>query len=225
MRAVTVMGPVALLVLLAGCQKPPAADTDETAAGSAPATAGSTDHGRWNADVVWQGSLSTCRSGSDAPTRECLRDAMAASGGSPAAIAAAEQLSSGGELAYVSAWHEQDGIGVATVTYPFRANTNEGTRLVDAANERITVDGDPLQAADDPAVQAIKQAHASAMPFPPAQQIAATPLAEGGVRLLYRTPLRECHACADVGHVDVAYDFDAERVFVGQQVQAPQAAP
>ena len=76
-------------------------------------------------------------------------------------MTAAGQLSSAGELAFVSAWHEHDGIGVATVAYPFRANTNEGTRLVDAAGKRIDVDAvqldDTVRA--DPGVQALLAAH------------------------------------------------------------------
>ncbi len=34
----------------------------------------------------------------------------------------------------------------------------------------------------------------------------------------YRTPLRDCHACPDVGQLQIAYDFDAKRNFIGQQV-------
>src|SRR5690606_25969774 len=137
-------------------------------------------------------------------------------GASADAIAAAEQLSSGGELAFVKAWHEYEGVGVATVAYPFRANTNEGTRLVDAAGERIDVDALPTSddGSDNPALQAALQAHPGAMPFAPAQSSGASPLEGGGVRLLYTTPLRNCHACPDVGQLQVAYDFDAQRRFV-----------
>ena len=136
------------------------------------------------------------------------------------AITAAEQLSSAGELAYVTAWHENEGLGIATVEYPFRANTNEGTRLVDASGKRIDVDAvqldDTLRA--DPAVQELLKANPQATPFAPAQSAGATPLEGGGIRLLYRTPLRDCHACPDVGQLQIAYDFDAKRNFIGQQV-------
>ena len=54
--------------------------------------------------------------------------------------------------------------------------------------------------------------------FAPAQSAGATPLENGGIRLLYRTPLRDCHACPDVGQLQIAYDFDAKRNFIGQQV-------
>ncbi len=220
MRAVITAVPIVLFVLATGCQKSPNADAAApTVAADAPAA--SDGPLRWNNDVVWQGSLSRCRTSNAPPDVTCLREAMSAAGARAPAISAAETLSSTGELAFVSAWHEHDGIGVATVTYPFRANTNEGTRLVDSAGRLVDVDTDPLHVDDDPAVQAIKQAHSSAMAFPPAQQVGSSPVEGGGLRLLYRTPLRQCHACADTGHVDVAYDFDAQRSFVGQQVVPP----
>src|ERR1700730_10906943 len=75
------------------------------------------------------------------------------------ALTAAEQLSTGGELAYVTAWHENEGLGIATVEYPFRSNTNEGTRLVDATGKRIDVDAvqldDTLRAA--PSLHALRK--------------------------------------------------------------------
>jgi len=97
---------------------------------------------RWSNAVVWSGDLNSCRQGEAAATRECLIKAMQAGGASADAVTAAGQLSSAGELAFVTAWHEHDGIGVATVAYPFRANTNEGTRLVDAAGKRT---GNPVR--------------------------------------------------------------------------------
>lgn len=221
--------PVLCLILsVSACQRGPSepgAATAEPTAPDAAATAPSAQtpaNGslRWSDAVVWNGDLNSCRQGEAAATRECLVKAMRDAGANADAIAAAEQLSSGGELAFASAWHEQDGIGVATVTYPFRANTNEGTRLIDASGKRIDVDNvqldDTLRA--DPSVQAALKTDPQAMPFAPAQAAGSAPLDGGGVRLLYRTPLRECHACADVGAVQMGYDFDAQRNFIGQQI-------
>lgn len=216
-----------LLFAATACQRDPAApaataEATAPSAASGPAAADAPANGnlRWSNAVVWSGDLNSCRQGEASATRECLVSAMRSAGASANAIAAAEQLSSGGELAFVSAWHEQDGVGVATVTYPFRANTNEGTRLIDASGKRVDVDNvqldDTLRA--DPGVQAALAADPQATPFAPAQAAGSTPLEGGGVRLLYRTPLRECHACADVGTVQLGYDFDAQRNFVGQQV-------
>ncbi|MGV6493221.1 hypothetical protein ACTUVK_003427 [Stenotrophomonas rhizophila] len=219
---------VGLLLITTACQggssEPPRATTPGAATGTARMAADSAL--RWSPAVVWSGDLNSCRQGEAAATRDCLTKAMQAGGASADAVTAAGQLSSAGELAYVTAWHEQDGIGVATVAYPFRANTNEGTRLIDAGGKRIDVDtvqlDDTLRA--DPGVQALLNAHPQATPFAPAQAAGGTPLEGGGVRLVYRTPLRECHACADVGQLQIGYDFDATRHFVGQHV-VPTPAP
>lgn len=217
---------LACTALLVACRQDPAPEPAGDAApaqGAAPASAedaAATTALAWGKSVAWDGDLNACRQGTEAATRECLLDAMRSGGASQEAVTAASQLSSAGELAYVSAWHEQDGIGVATATWPFRANTNQGTRLIDAKGQRIDVDADPLagDAAADPAVQALAAAHPGAAPFPPAQAAGTSPLEGGGISLLYRTPLRECHACADVAHVQQAYDFDAQRTFIGSRV-------
>ena len=222
MRRSRLLLPALLLLALAACQgRAPEPGKDPANSDTAPTGKTAADGTlRWSEAVVWDGDLNACRQGENAATRDCLRDAMRAGGASADAIAAAEQLSTGGELAYVTAWHEHDGLGVATVEYPFRANTNEGTRLVDVAGKRVDVDAlqldDALRA--DPAVQALLAAHPQATPFAPAQAAGTVALDGGGIRLLYRTPLRDCHACADVGQLQIGYDFDGKRNFIGQQV-------
>lgn len=228
MRRSRCLLPAALgVVLLAACQNGPAEPSNASATATPGAQKMAADATlRWSNAVVWSGDLNSCRQGEAAATRDCLIKAMRAGGASPDAVTAAEQLSSAGELAFVTAWHEQQGVGVATVAYPFRANTNEGTRLIDAAGKRIDVDtvqlDDTLRT--DPGVQAVLQAHPQAIPFAPAQAAGSTPLDGGGVRMVYRTPLRECHACADVGQIQIGYDFDRTRHFIGQTV-VPVAAP
>ncbi|MDV3467636.1 hypothetical protein RZA67_02620 [Stenotrophomonas sp. C3(2023)] len=212
------MLPLYSLMLLAACQPAPSAPPHATADAATAAPVASI---RWDKRITWDGDINACRQGQ--PSVQCLQDAMRGGGASPAAIAAAGELSVNGELAYVSAWHEHDGIGVATVTYPFRANTNQGTLLVDSAGRRIDVDAIPTQdnGAQDPVAQAVLQSHPGAMPFAPAQAAGTAALEQSGVRLLYRTPLRQCHACADVGQLQVAYDFDDKRVFRDRQAIAP----
>lgn len=228
MRRSRCLLPAALgVALLAACQNGPAEPTNPRPTAMPGAQKMAADATlRWSTAVVWHGDLNSCRQGEAAATRGCLIKAMQAGGASPDAVTAAEQLSSAGELAFVTAWHEQQGVGVATVAYPFRANTNEGTRLTDAAGKRIDVDtvqlDDTLRA--DPGVQAVLQAHPQAIPFAPAQAAGSIPLDGGGVRMVYRTPLRECHACADVGQIQIGYDFDGTRHFIGQTV-VPVAAP
>ena len=222
MRCSRLLLPALGLALLTACQgrspEPGSAPAKDDAA-SVDKAAGDGKL-RWSEAVVWDGDLNACRQGETAATRECLVKAMLAGGASDDAVTAAEQLSSAGELAHVVAWHDQDGVGVATVNYPFRANTNEGTRLIDASGKRIDVDNvqldDTLRA--DPAVQALLATDPQATPFAPAQAACTAPRDGGGVRLLYRTPLRECHACPDLGSVQMGYDFDAKRNFIAQQL-------
>ncbi|AWH54602.1 hypothetical protein C1924_16150 [Stenotrophomonas sp. ESTM1D_MKCIP4_1] len=221
MRRSRLLLPALGLALLTACQGQPPEPGKDAAGTDAPATNKAADGSlRWSESVVWDGDLNACRQGENNATRDCLAEAMKSGGASADAVAAAEQLSTGGELAYVTAWHEHDGLGVATVEYPFRANTNEGTRLVDAGGKRIDVDAvqldDTLRA--DPSVQAVLAAHPQATPFAPAQASGTAPLDGGGIRLLYRTPLRDCHACPDVGQLQIGYDFDGKRNFIGQQV-------
>lgn len=222
MRRSRLLLPALGLALLTACQgRPPEPGSDPGNDNPASVDKAASDGTlRWSGRVVWDGDLNACRQGESSATRDCLREAMRAGGASADAITAAGQLSTGGELAYVTAWHEHDGLGVATVEYPFRANTNQGTRLVDAGGKRIDVDAvqldDTLRA--DPTVQDVLKAHPQATPFAPAQAAGSAPLEGGGIRLLYRTPLRDCHACPDVGQLQIAYDFDGKRNFIGQQV-------
>lgn len=112
------------------------------------------------------------------------------------------------------------------MAYPFRTNTNEGTRWIDAAGKRIHVYtaqwDDTLRA--DPGVQAVLQPPPPRRSFAPAQAADSASLEGCSVRMVYRTPLRECRACVEVGELRVDYDFDAKRQFVAQQV-AQAAAP
>lgn len=221
MRRSRLLLPALGLALLTACQGRSPEPGTEPATGDAPVASKAADGSlRWSESVVWDGDLNACRQGENNATRACLAETMKSAGASADAVTAAEQLSTGGELAYVTAWHEHDGLGVATVEYPFRANTNEGTRLVDAGGKRIDVDAvqldDTLRA--DPGVQAVLAAHPQATPFAPAQAAGTAPLDGDGIRLLYRTPLRDCHACPDVGQLQIGYDFDGKRNFIGQQV-------
>ena len=122
MRRSRLLLPALGLALLTACQGRSPEPGKEPPAGDAPSAEKAAADGkmRWSEAVVWDGDLNACRQGENAATRDCLRDAMRAGGASTDAITAAEQLSSGGELAYVTAWHENEGLGIATVEYPFR---------------------------------------------------------------------------------------------------------
>ena len=200
-----------LLSALAACQVPPAVVPE--ASGTFTTTI------PLDADAVWRGEPDTCR-GDVGPVDDCLRATMEAAGASPMALAASARMAERGEAGYIARWQTIEGIGVATTEFPFRANTNQGTWLVDAARRISDVDADPLAAADSnhADVVAFRAAHPEALAFAPARLEARTPLDGGGMRLVFVTPMRTCHACADVGTLRVGYDFDDARRFTGRQV-------
>ena len=223
--------PLAALLALAltACDTPRSDDAATTPpaapAEAAPASATATPEAtaaagdRIGADAVWQGRLDACRDGTG-PLDACVLEAMRASGATPAAIAVAERLAAEGNPGYIEGWRETDGVGIASLVYPFRANTNTGLWLVGADGRAVDVDQDvlpkPVQARDD--IRAFLDAHPDVMPFAPARADGSEPLADGGVRLVFATPMRSCHACEDAGTLRVGYDFDAARHFTGQQV-------
>ncbi|WP_071077205.1 hypothetical protein [Janthinobacterium lividum] len=165
-----------------------------------------------DARAVWQErSLSACRS-DESPTAPdvCLLRTMQRSGARPQAIAAAKMLVKADKAGFISAWRPLGKAALATVTYPFRANTNEGTLLIGSDGAAIDVDEGSVSEEDraTPAWRAFAAAHPDAVPFAPADFIGSTATGEGGQRLLFSTPMKSCHACADDGALLVAYTLD-----------------
>ncbi|VXB18447.1 conserved exported hypothetical protein [Luteimonas sp. 9C] len=179
-----------------------------------------------SAQSVWQGDPAACRTGT-AAVDDCLLSAMRAGGASPDALAASSRLIALGNPGYVSAWREIEGVGHAEITYPFRANTNQGLWLVDGDGRAVDVDENVLPAGAVRLRGELKpflDAHPDAMPFAPAQAVGSEALPEGGVRLRFDVPMRTCHACADVGVLELGYDFSADRRFEGRSVIALREA-
>lgn len=225
MRSMLLAGCIAGL-LLAGCRQAgpgPAMQTPATDASNAilpPLDEGAQDPPPSRVpgpEAVWNGPLEHCRTGTGA-VDACLTDAMRAGDASAAAIAVSERLRGRGEAGHVSAWEERDGVGVATIGYPFRANTNHGTWLVDSRGRPTDVDSLAESALSVPSIEAFRTSHPDARAFAPAEFVERQALPEGGVRFIYATPLRTCRACETLGHLKVAYDFDGGREFAGQQV-------
>lgn len=178
------------------------------------------------ADAVWQGDVSACRT-AQTDVDDCLVSTMRAGGASPDALAAATRLIALGNPGYVSAWREVDGVGHAEITYPFRANTNQGLWLVDAEGRAVDVDENVLPAGAARLRSELKpflEAHPDAMPFPPARAVGSEAAPDGGLRLRFDVPMRTCHACEDVGFLELGYDFTAERRYEGRSVIALREA-
>ena len=165
-----------------------------------------------DARAVWQErSLSACRSEqSHSAPDVCLLRTMQRSGARPQALAAARMLVKANKAGFISAWRPLGKAALATVTYPFRANTNEGSLLIGSDGAAIDVDEDTVREEDraTPAWRAFAAAHPDAVPFAPADFVGSTAADDGGQRLLFSTPLKSCHACADDGALLIAYTVD-----------------
>ncbi|SIR05619.1 hypothetical protein SAMN05880566_10842 [Janthinobacterium sp. TND4EL3] len=165
-----------------------------------------------DARAVWQErSLSACRSEQSRTAPDvCLLRTMQRSGAHPQAIAAAKMLVKADKAGFISAWRPLGKAALATVTYPFRANTNEGSLLIGSDGAAIDVDEDSVREEDraTPAWRAFAAAHPDAVPFAPADFVGSTATADGGQSVLFSTPLKSCHACAGDGALLVAYTID-----------------
>jgi hypothetical protein len=174
-----------------------------------------------DAGAVWSGEgLDTCRAKPDG-AGDCLVEQMRRGGASVGAITFSQKLAAAGDPGYVSAWKQVGPVGVATVTYPFRANTNTATVLVPTAGDPVLADAYKLTV-DDKAradYRAAQSEHPDAFPVPPGDvSFGKTPA--GNLRVLITTPTAVCHACAAAGSIVVGFDFDAVGHYLGAGVIA-----
>jgi hypothetical protein len=162
-------------------------------------------------DAVWSGQgVDDCRKGEAKAINACLIDQMKKNGASAASIAFTQKLIAADNPGYVSGWRQTGRVGIATITYPFRANTNSGTWLAPVAGDPIDVDAYQLTAGDKLRAD-YKSAMADnpgAFPVPPGT-ISFDKTPAGNVRVLVTTPTATCHACAPGASIIVGYDFDA----------------
>lgn len=177
-----------------------------------------------DARAVWtERSLSACRSEESTTSPEvCLLRTMQRSGARPQAVEAAKMLITAGKPGFISAWQPLGKAAIATVTYPFRANTNEGSLLIGSNGAAIDVDEDTVREEDrdTPAWRAFSAAHPDAVPFAPAQFVGRAHAADGSLLVLFSTPLKSCHACADDGALLVAYEIDQEGIVLERKLLA-----
>jgi|GEM_PF-115091 len=167
-------------------------------------------------DAVWSGQgIDACRKGDAKVVDTCLIDLMKKSGASAASIAFTRKLIAADSPGYVSGWRQAGRVGIATVTYPFRANTNSGTWLVPVAGDPVDVDAYQLTAGDKLRAdyKAAMADNPDAFPVPPGT-ISFDKTPAGNLRVLVTTPTATCHACAPGASIVVGYDFDAAGHFL-----------
>jgi len=157
----------------------------------------------------------------------CFVTAMAKAGAAPAALAFTRRLDN---EAYLEALDETLGpVAVAHVFYPFRANENEAWLLVNGAPPLIDVDDrrhlDLAALRSSPAYAVIRRRYPNVSFWPGDRGAAAPQIGRNGRQFVVAYLLRDlCHACATVGHVRFAFEFDTAGKFLGTQLVSIVAA-
>jgi predicted secreted protein len=183
---------------------------------------------RITAKAVWnptQDQLSDirrkCPEGDPAQHKACFLDAMKLAGASDEATAFVKEFAANG-LAYVRAFRDTGRVDIAYIEYLFRANDLDGVLLVNGTPPIIDVDDykflsqEDLRKNDDYA--AVLQKYPNVGVFPVDRYHTELPVANvtpnGGQEFQVEYLLQDgCHACARIGTLIVAFDFDSSGRF------------
>lgn len=162
-----------------------------------------------------------CTEGTPAQHEACFLDAMKSAGASDEAMALVKEFAANG-LAYVRAFRDAGRVGIAYIDYLFRANDLDGVLLVNGAPPIIDVDDykflsqEDLRKNDDYAALLQKYPNVSVFPADRyhTEQPVATSSENGGQEFQVEYLLQDgCHACARIGTLIVAFDFDSSGRF------------
>ena len=151
----------------------------------------------------------------------CFAAAMVQSGASLAALDFTRRLDNG---AYLQALEPTGGpVAIAHAVYPFRANENDAWLLVNGTPPLIDVDDQrylPLaQMRLSPAYKEIRHHYLNVTFWPGDRGRSGPAVLENGREIVVDYLLRDlCHACAIVGRVRYAFDFDADGKFLGMRL-------
>jgi hypothetical protein len=190
--------------------------------------------GRITAASVWQmpstflaDAHKACDNSSQ-PTSfsDCFIGQMSKAGASPAAVAftRALQKQSGGDVGIMNGFHAVGPVDVAFITYPLRANTNNGLLFVNGTPK--IVNAEDLKLLDVQDMQQSPQFQNTKAQFPnvnvwPGDRDGTTwpnsnSNSEGGVSFTLGYPLiNGCHACARAGFAEFNWKFGPTGKFLG----------
>lgn len=155
---------------------------------------------------------------------KCLASLMKESGASPEALAFTRCM---GKEAWLRAFLEKGRVDVAYLTYPFRANENQGILLVNGDPSPIDVDNLDLLTQAELKQDIIYGELAKRYPDISLWQgdrygmetPVVEPLAKKRLRFYVGYLLRNgCHACEKIGSAIFAFDFDAEGKYLGDRL-------
>lgn len=152
---------------------------------------------------------------------DCFVKAMVGAGASPAAVAFARRLGGDGYLEALQ--QTRSPVAVAHIVDPFRANENNAWLLVNGVPPLIDVDNQSLLA-----LAAMRQALAyreivrrfpRASLWPEGRGASGPQIRLAGQEFVVLYWLRDfCHACAVVGRVRFAFNFDHAGRFLGTRL-------
>ena len=192
--------------------------------------------------AVWKPSTGTiheimakCTKPAPSDLSACFIREMRDSGASADAVILSHQLKeqTHGLIGFLREFRNIGKVDVAYVEYVFRANENQGCYLVNGNPDLIDVDNLQLLATknleDNAQYAAIKKQYPAVSIWPGDRNSLNTPVAEklpqGGQRFIVDYWLQEgCHACARIGQLQFAFDFDSSGKFQGAQVHSVEAA-
>ncbi|MGH7116031.1 MAG: hypothetical protein ACREE9_16265 [Stellaceae bacterium] len=151
----------------------------------------------------------------------CFAASMAKAGASPEALAFTRRLDND---AYLQALEDTGGpIAVAHVFFPFAANENNAWFLVNGSPALINVDNwrnlDLSRMRSSAAYLQIYHNHRNVTFWQGERGAAGPQVAQNGREFVVGYLLRNlCHACAIIGQVRYAFDFDAQGKFLGTRL-------
>jgi len=176
----------------------------------------------WNPDAGFmQRFHQQCDGRSGAAFDACFAAAMASAGAPPAALEFTRRLDN---AAYLQALREYGGpVALAHVFYPFRANENNAWFLVNGVPALIDVDDRRYLALaamrDSIAYRELHRRYPNVTLWPGDRSISGPESEPGGREFIFSYLLRDqCHACAIIGRVRFAFDFDAVGKFLGARL-------
>ena len=164
-----------------------------------------------------------CTEGDPAQHEACFLDAMKSAGASDEAMTFVKEFAANG-LAYVRAFRDTGRVDIAYIEYLFRANDLDGVLLVNGTPPIIDVDDhkflsqEDLRKDDDYAALLQKNPKVSVFPADRyhTELPMATSAANGGQEFQVEYLLQDgCHACARLGTLIVAFEFDSSARFTG----------
>jgi predicted secreted protein len=179
----------------------------------------------WNAAPSFPGRVQEkCGSLSIPKLGECFSRVMKESGASSEAVAFARRMEND---AWLRAFRDTGQVDIAYVTYPFRANENQGVLLVNGNPDLIDVDDFVLPMKEELAKDSVYAGLLKRFPeisFWPGDRYStelpvALLLSGGGQRMYVGYVLRNgCHACEEIGSAVFAFDFAKNGKLMGQKL-------